>query len=46
MLVGAVEEPPYFTLLTTPATEPVTIAVRRVPVKTAGEFVTDKVGVA
>ena len=42
--VGTVAEPLYFTLLTVPATEPVTVADCAEPVYETGELVTERVG--
>ena len=45
-LVGAVEDSSYITLLTLPATEPVTVATLGEPSYETGELVTEIVGVA
>jgi hypothetical protein len=44
--LGTVDEPEYSTLLTVPATEPLTLADCADPFAVTGELVTDNVGVA
>ena len=44
--VGTVADPLYFTLLTVPPTEPLTVAACGEPLAVTGEFPTDNVGVA